>query len=345
MSKYFGRTKPGRSTWKDPIPTRKSLSANTFTLTLCLTSYRTGAFYTVSVSIFLMLIIFELRIKCLFSIVRSPREKILISGIGHINQRVKKLQFQVTPTKLWPDDKRDTIKEWLASLGLTNPDGGIISHLASATRLLIDVDCFCLQSGNTHGLLEARSMATRSLGCTQFWALRCHHVEDFHRVSFETKTWNVWPYGITRVQRFKNSIEASKGKIRQRITGKGRHLGLSRFQYLPMELLEVVLDHLSCKEIQGLRTALGISVAEPYWRRRAALFLVEVGEIEEDLDWRYLCVKWERLSNGKLFRDYDYNSYYSAWPSQANLHGELERKNFSKHGNRSSLNFRVDVQF
>jgi hypothetical protein len=111
-------------------------------------------------------------------------------------------------------------------------------------------------------------------------------------------------YRITRVQ---NLIEASRGRVCQTRRRKGRYLGLSRFQCLAKELLDMILDHLACKEIQGLETALGVSVAETYWRRRAALFLVEMDEIaDEDLDWRYLCMRWERISNGKLFRDHHY---------------------------------------
>jgi hypothetical protein len=75
----------------------------------------------------------------------------------------------------------------------------------------------------------------------------------------------------------------------------------------PMELLDMILDRLNCKEIQGLESALGILGAKNYWRRRAAFFLVEMDEIaDEDLDWRYLCTKWERISNGRQFRDYHY---------------------------------------
>lgn len=98
-------------------------------------------------------------------------------------------------------------------------------------------------------------------------------------------------YRITSVQ---NLMRASKGKVRQTSTGKGRHVGFSCFQCLLTELLDMILDHLTCKEIQGLETALRISIAETYWRRRAALFLVEMGDIEEDLDWRRLCLEWEQ---------------------------------------------------
>lgn len=111
-------------------------------------------------------------------------------------------------------------------------------------------------------------------------------------------------YRITSVQRL---IKASKRKYRQKKTRKEGHPGLSRFHYLPMELLDMILDHLPCKKIQGLETELGISVAENYWRRRAASFLVEMDEIaNKNLDWRYLCTEWGRISNDKLFRDYHY---------------------------------------
>lgn len=32
--------------------------------------------------------------------------------------------------------------------------------------------------------------------------------------------------------------------------------------------------------------------------------MVEIAD--EYLDWRYLCTKWERISNGRQFRDYHY---------------------------------------
>ncbi|KUL88619.1 hypothetical protein ZTR_05221 [Talaromyces verruculosus] len=112
-------------------------------------------------------------------------------------------------------------------------------------------------------------------------------------------------YDAYRIAQVQELIEASRvSKKRKR---KGRYFGFSRFLLLPTELLEIVLDHLTCKEITKLEIAMGFLVADRYWRRRAAVFLVEMDEIaDEDLDWRHVCRKWERISNGELFRDHRY---------------------------------------
>jgi hypothetical protein len=53
--------------------------------------------------------------------------------------RSKPLQFQGTLTKLLLEDKRNTNKALLASITLTNLDGGI-NHVARVINLLIGVN-------------------------------------------------------------------------------------------------------------------------------------------------------------------------------------------------------------
>jgi len=77
---------------------------------------------------------------------------------------------------------------------------------------------------------------------------------------------------------------------------------------LPLEILFAILDFLDCKEISNLGIALQITIPDCYWRSRAALNLIEVDEItEEDLNWQYLCLKFEAVyATGEKFESRRY---------------------------------------
>lgn len=110
-------------------------------------------------------------------------------------------------------------------------------------------------------------------------------------------------YDAYRIAQAQELIEASRASKKRR--KKRPYARFSGFLLLPAELLDMVLDHLTVKQIQKLEAATGILVADRYWRRRAAGFLVEMDEIAgEDLDWRYLCRKWELISENKEFEEY-----------------------------------------
>lgn len=65
---------------------------------------------------------------------------------------------------------------------------------------------------------------------------------------------------------------------------------------LPLEILFEILDFLDCKDASRAGIAFRVVIPDCYWRSRAALILIEFDEIaEEDLDWQYLCVKYEAV--------------------------------------------------
>jgi hypothetical protein len=70
---------------------------------------------------------------------------------------------------------------------------------------------------------------------------------------------------------------------------------------LPSEIFFDILDLLDCKTISTLGVALPIVIPDCYWRSRAAWNLIEVDEIAgEDLNWQYLCSKFEAVSATRI---------------------------------------------
>lgn len=116
-------------------------------------------------------------------------------------------------------------------------------------------------------------------------------------------TW--FTFDAYRILKVKELIESSRLSKKRKRTR--RYPGHTWFHRLPTELLDSILDGLTCKEIQKLETGLGMIVSDRYWRRRAAKNIIEMDEISgEDLNWRYLCRKWEWISKSQDFRNYHY---------------------------------------
>lgn len=104
------------------------------------------------------------------------------------------------------------------------------------------------------------------------------------------------------------SIIDSSRRIKKRISF-AQPLSQSMVPDLPLEILFEILDFLDFKEISGLGIALQIAIPDHYWRSRAAaLNLIEMDEIaEEDLNWQYLCLKFEAAhATGEKFESRRY---------------------------------------
>jgi hypothetical protein len=73
-------------------------------------------------------------------------------------------------------------------------------------------------------------------------------------------------------------------------------LSRSRFAYLPNDVIRLILDVLSCKDILKLTRIIQIPVSDDYWRFRAARNLFEIGDMEDaNHDMPYLAEKMEEL--------------------------------------------------
>jgi hypothetical protein len=103
-----------------------------------------------------------------------------------------------------------------------------------------------------------------------------------------------------------NIIDSSR-RIKKRISF-AQPLSQSMIPDLPLEILFEILDFLDCKGISNLGIALQIAIPDRYWRSRAALNLLEIDEItEEDLNWQYLCLKFEAVyATGEKFESRRY---------------------------------------
>lgn len=103
------------------------------------------------------------------------------------------------------------------------------------------------------------------------------------------------PYRIPKVQQLIARSREEKKRRRRPRKGKPRSSLISR---LPIEILELILDHLTVIETLKLEKALLIVVGEKYWRHRASWDLMEIDELageEEQIDWRYLCTNLDRM--------------------------------------------------
>jgi hypothetical protein len=105
------------------------------------------------------------------------------------------------------------------------------------------------------------------------------------------------PYRMPEIQQLiARSKEEKKKKKQRRPKGDPQSYWISR---LPIEVLEMTLDHLTVLEMVKLEKILSIViVGERYWRYRASWDLVEADELageEDQIDWRYLCVKLDKM--------------------------------------------------
>lgn len=66
---------------------------------------------------------------------------------------------------------------------------------------------------------------------------------------------------------------------------------------LPLEIVELILDHLSCEEIRSLRRHFSLRVSDSYWRLRSPKdVFFEVQNVNPDsLDWEYFRLEGDQL--------------------------------------------------
>lgn len=81
-------------------------------------------------------------------------------------------------------------------------------------------------------------------------------------------------------------------------------LSYSRFAYLPNDVMLLILDVLSCRDILKATKAIQLPVSDDYWRLRATQNLFEIDDLGDvDHDWPYLASKMEELyKNDRFFR-------------------------------------------
>lgn len=114
------------------------------------------------------------------------------------------------------------------------------------------------------------------------------------RAEIQNKNMHEWTYRADydpfRTPCTQNIIDSSR-RIRKRV-----YFAQPLILDLPLEIFFEIFDFLDCKEISSLGIAFRIVIPDCYWRSRAALNLIEFDEIaEEDLNWQYLCLKFEAV--------------------------------------------------
>ncbi|KAE8367560.1 hypothetical protein BDV27DRAFT_154850 [Aspergillus caelatus] len=114
------------------------------------------------------------------------------------------------------------------------------------------------------------------------------------------------PANIKSIQ---SVIKRARIRTRVRFRIKGRiNRRRNRLCYLPVEMLYPVVDYLSTDELESVQTAMKYYLGDAYWRARVPMKLFhEVRSVwDETLDWQFLCLKLERLSQTQdlAFRRY-----------------------------------------
>ncbi|KAH8701723.1 hypothetical protein BGW36DRAFT_424024 [Talaromyces proteolyticus] len=129
---------------------------------------------------------------------------------------------------------------------------------------------------------------------SELWSRNLYELQD--RVDYDPSR-NPWTQNI---------IDSSR-RIKKQISF-AQPLPQSMIPDLPLEIWFEILDFLDCKEVSNLGIALQIAIPDRYWRSRAALNLIEIDEIaEEDLNWHYLCLKFEAVyATGEKFESRRY---------------------------------------
>ncbi|KAE8415305.1 hypothetical protein BDV36DRAFT_298164 [Aspergillus pseudocaelatus] len=128
------------------------------------------------------------------------------------------------------------------------------------------------------------------------WELLTHHTigeTARHNLASVVRIRNLNIKGIQSV------IKRVRIRTRMRFRIKGRiNRRRNRLCYLPVEMLYLVVDYLSTDELERVQTAMKYYLGDAYWRARVPVKLFhEVTSVwDETLDWQFLCLKLERLS-------------------------------------------------
>ncbi|KAB8274779.1 hypothetical protein BDV30DRAFT_237416 [Aspergillus minisclerotigenes] len=94
-------------------------------------------------------------------------------------------------------------------------------------------------------------------------------------------------------------INRARIRTRARFHFKGRfNRRQNRLCYLPVEILYLVMDYLSTDDLENVQTSMKYYLGDTYWRARVPIKLFhEVRSIwDETLDWQFLCLQLEWLS-------------------------------------------------
>lgn len=114
------------------------------------------------------------------------------------------------------------------------------------------------------------------------------------------------PASIKYVQ---SLINRARIRTRARFHIKGRvNRKHNRLCYLPVEILYKVMDPLPSGDLVNVQIAMKYYLGDAYWRKRVPvrLFYEVKGVWDETLDWQFLCLELEWLSEteGLAFRRY-----------------------------------------